>query len=193
MLSSERINPLNYNFSLHAAIEISSSLAGFSRSAFFLMTRRGNMHIVFIAITQPLCSLHQLMTATDASFTASIPLLHRLPMSWFGFSADINVWWGLIPVDPPYCGNRERSLVIGKMNPEVELIVLRHSGSPMGNGIEPRHLICAYLSGWLHGWLSATYFTCKGKDLGFSVVCLWHKVSGGPGYCHWTLGTRPVP
>lgn len=59
--------------------------------------------------------------------------LHRMPMSWFGFSAGINVWWGLTLVDPPYCCNRERGLVIGTMNPGIELIVLCHSGLPMGN------------------------------------------------------------
>lgn len=113
------------------------------------------MHIVFIAVTQPLWSLHQLMTATDAWIHSH----YRMPMSWFGFSAGVNVWWGLVPVDPPYCCGREQ-----------ELIVLCHSGLPMGNRALIQSLCDLCPFEWLAAWVTEWHiFHLQGSGPG--VLC----------------------
>lgn len=66
---------------------------------------------------------------------------------------------GLIPVDPPYCCSREQGLVIGTMNPVVELIVLCHSGSPMGNRtlIQGCWCMCIWVASCMSYWVSPAW------------------------------------
>ncbi len=117
----------------------------------FLMTHATQLHTVFVAITQWLWPLHRLMTATDALTTVWIPPHYGMPMSWFGFSAGINVWWGLIPKDPPYRCSREQ-----------ELIVLCHNASPLGNG--------ALIQG---AWFMPFWVACRMGDWVERILPAW--------------------
>lgn len=95
----------------------SSPKDGFSRTTYFLNNMPYlNAHCVhYKAIVVS-------TSADDSNRCSWIPARCRMPMSWFEFSASINVWWGLIPSDPPYC-----CIVEG------ELIVRCHSRLPIGN------------------------------------------------------------
>lgn len=93
--------------------------------------------------------MHAVSIATVVSALADVSTgkkeTLRLPLctfqrNWVESKTTINrVWFQVTPPThthihhPFYSCSREQGLVIGAMNPEVELIVLCHSSLPMGN------------------------------------------------------------
>lgn len=134
--------------------------------------------------------MHAVSIATVVSALADVSTgkkeTLRLPLctfqrNWVESKTTINrVWFQVTPPThththhPFYSCSREQGLVIGAMNPEVELIVLCHSSLPMGN----RALIQGLW--FMPIWLAfckrpcGTYFTCKYIFIGPCLALCFH-------------------
>ena len=174
MSSWERINPLNYNSCLRLLKILLPD-----QHFLFYDTHCFNAHCVHCYNTAFVVTISADDSNRCSTQRFNPPFSLSAECQWADSDSvpGINVWGGgggwfqstLLTV-----ATEKPGLVIGTMTPGVELIVLGHSGSPMGN----RALIQGFwfMPIWVAcriGWPSGTYFTWKGKELGFCAVRWW--------------------